>query len=174
VNATDGLCGLVTRVVVDPVTRSVTHVVVEPKHRIGLGRLIPVGQLDVGPHAIHFRGDLAAFDAAESAENAYFVPAANDWPGEGLVESNVRDALPTGEVALRPGHPVHATDGEIGVVEGFMTDPQDHRVTHVLLKEGHLLTRKEVAIPISAVVSVDTGLRLNLTKQQIEHLPPAG
>jgi hypothetical protein len=54
-------------------------------------------------------------------------------------------------------------------------------VTHVLLQEGHLFGRKEVAIPISAVTHVDTdayiqvddsGVQLNLTKQQVQDLPP--
>jgi hypothetical protein len=39
---TDGACGKVIRVVVDPVARAVTHLVVEPKHRHGLGRLVPL------------------------------------------------------------------------------------------------------------------------------------
>ena len=34
-SCTDGVCGQVTRVVVDPLTRAVTHLVVEPKHRSG-------------------------------------------------------------------------------------------------------------------------------------------
>jgi hypothetical protein len=169
--ATDGLCGVVTRIVVDRVHRTVTHLVVEPKHRFGLGRLLPVDRLDVRAEEIHFRGDLAAFEAADSAEDAYFMRAADDWPGEGLVEPVVRDTLPGGEIALRPGDPVHATDGEIGSVQGFLTDPGQHQVTHVLLREGHLLTRKEVAIPIDAIAGVDTGIRLNLTKQEIEDLP---
>lgn len=42
----------------------------------------------------------------------------------------------------------------------------------MLLKEGHLWGRKQVAIPISAVASVDTGIRLNITKKQVEDLPP--
>jgi len=58
-------------------------------------------------------------------------------------------------------------------VEGFQVDPGDHRVTHVLLREGHLWGRKEVAIPVSAVAKVDHGIWLNLTKKQVEDLPPA-
>ena len=58
-------------------------------------------------------------------------------------------------------------------MHGFLVDPDDHRVTHVLLQEGHLWGRKEVAIPASAVTRVDEGIRLNLTKQQVEDLPPA-
>jgi hypothetical protein len=171
VNATDGLCGVVTRVVVDPVDRSVTYLVVEPKHRFGLGRLVPVDQIDIGPHGIRFRGDLAAFAQLESAENVYFMPGSRDWPGEEIVDPVVTDTLPTGEVALRPGNPVHAKDGEIGVVEGFITDRENRHVTHVLLREGHLLNRKEVAIPVAAISGVDRGIRLNLTKDEVEHLP---
>jgi len=51
-------------------------------------------------------------------------------------------------------------------------DPADNKVTHVLLQEGHMWGRKEVAIPVSAIDSVDAGIRLNLTKQQVEDLPP--
>jgi hypothetical protein len=171
--ATDGLCGVVTRIVVDPVHRTVTHLVVEPKHRFGLGRLLPVDRLDAGPEGIQFRGDLAAFEAAESAEDAHFIRAADDWPGEGLVEPEavVDDTLPGGEVALRPGDRVHATDGEIGSVQGFVTTAGERRVTHILLREGHLFTRKEVAIPVDAIAGVDTGIRLNLSKKEIEDLP---
>jgi hypothetical protein len=46
-------------------------------------------------------------------------------------------------------------------------------VTHVLLAEGHLWGRKEVAIPASAVTKVENGIWLNLTKKQVEDLPAA-
>ena len=45
-------------------------------------------------------------------------------------------------------------------------------MTHVLLKEGHMWGRKNVAIPLTAVTGVDAGIRLNLTKEQVGQLPP--
>ena len=66
---------------------------------------------------------------------------------------------------------VHATDGEIGQVEGFVVDPADHKVTHVVLQEGYLWGRKRVAIPASPVASVNSGIQLNITKKQVEELP---
>jgi hypothetical protein len=39
----------------------------------------------------------------------------------------------------------------------LVIDPSDHRVTHVLLDEGHLWGEKRVAIPIGAVTRVDDG-----------------
>jgi sporulation protein YlmC with PRC-barrel domain len=82
------------------------------------------------------------------------------------------DRVPAGEVAVRRGERVHATDGPIGLVQGLVIDPADQHVTHVLLQEGHLWGRKEVAIPISAVTRVDDGIRLNITKQDVQDLPP--
>jgi uncharacterized protein YrrD len=80
--------------------------------------------------------------------------------------------VPLGETEVARHESVHAVDGEIGRVEGFVVDPADNRVTHVLLQEGHLWGRKEVAIPVSAVASVDSGIRLNISKKQVEGLPP--
>ena len=74
---------------------------------------------------------------------------------------------------MGPQNRVHAVDGEIGRVQGFLVNPGDDRVTHVLLQEGHLWGRKKVAIPISAVTGVDdAGVRLSLTKEQVGELPP--
>jgi sporulation protein YlmC with PRC-barrel domain len=84
----------------------------------------------------------------------------------------IYDRLPVGEVAVRRGDEVHAKDGGIGRVQGLVMDPRDHHVSHFLLQEGHLWGRKEVAIPITDVESVDDGIRLKLTKDEVQHLPP--
>jgi hypothetical protein len=82
------------------------------------------------------------------------------------------DAVPLGEVDVRRGDPVHATDGDIGRVQGLVIDRRSRHVTHVLLQEGHLWGRREVAIPISAVASTSGGIRLTIAKQQVQELPP--
>jgi hypothetical protein len=82
------------------------------------------------------------------------------------------DRVPAGEVEVRRGDRVHATDGEIGHVRGVVIDPGDRQVTHVLLDEGHLWGKKRVVVPISAVTGADAGIRLNLTKDQVSDLPP--
>jgi sporulation protein YlmC with PRC-barrel domain len=199
----DGVCGAVTRVVVDPVARAVTHLVVEPKHRQGLARLVPLGLVDVTAGEVRLSCTLAQFSDLDRAEETQFVPGSRGYaaygPGQvlawpyyglggmgmpgaglgaaGLGSGNVSqavtyDTLPLGEVAVRRGERVHATDGDIGRVQGLVIDPGSHRVTHVLLEEGHLWGRKEVAIPIGAVASVDDGVRLRITRQEVQDLPP--
>lgn len=85
----------------------------------------------------------------------------------------IQDVIPVGETQIKPGDAVYAVGGEIGRVQGCLVDPDDDRVTHVLLQEGHLWGRKEVAIPISAVTGVRAEIRVNLTKEQVGKLPPA-
>jgi hypothetical protein len=83
----------------------------------------------------------------------------------------ITDALPLGEVAVRRGEQVLATDGGIGRVQGLVIDRATHHVTHFLLQEGHLWGRKDVAIPIGAVSGIEGGIRLTLTKQEVQDLP---
>jgi uncharacterized protein YrrD len=39
----DAALGKLTRVVIDPIARKITHLVVQPKHHHDTGRLVPVG-----------------------------------------------------------------------------------------------------------------------------------
>jgi sporulation protein YlmC with PRC-barrel domain len=184
---TDGVCGEVSRVVVDPVARSVTHLVVEPKGCRGLGRLVPLDLIDAATGEVRLRCTKASFDKLEAAEMTEFIPGPISsmgygpdemlyWPYYGIgagnmTEAVIYDTVPLGEVTVRRGERVHATDGDIGRVEGLAINPSDRHVTHVLLQEGHLWGRKQVAIPIKAVAGVDAGICVNLTKQQVQHLP---
>jgi hypothetical protein len=197
VDCTDqAACGELTRVVVDPVAGAVTHVVVSPKHGPRVGRLVPLDLVDTGSGTVRLCCSAAGLDALAPAEETEFLPALDGyghyppehvltWPyyglgiGTGMVpdadvfpRAVTRDRLPFGEVAVRRGERVHACDGDIGRVQGLVVDGAGHLVTHVLLQEGHLWGRKHVAIPIGAVVDVQDGIRLSLTKQEVADLPP--
>jgi hypothetical protein len=82
------------------------------------------------------------------------------------------DRVPLGDVEIRRGDPVHARDGWVGAVHGLVIDPADHHVTHVILQEGHVWGHKQVAIPIGTANRAAGELRVDLTKDEIEALPP--
>ncbi len=198
VRGTDQVCGKVIRVVVDPVARALTHLVVQPRHWPGLGRLVPLDLVDAAtPKEVRLRCNRAEFDELRFVEDTDFAPRANldqysgfsteqmlmlpyygriageDTPLAREDEpTGAHGSLPLGEVAVRRDKPVYATDGEIGRVEGLVIDPGNHHVSHVLLQQGHLFGRRQVAIPISAVTGVVDSVQLNMTKQQVENLPP--
>jgi len=190
----EGACGELTRVVVDPVARALTHLVVEPRHQPGRGRLVPIDLVESVDTEIWLRCSMAEFEALEDAEETRFLPGTSGewgygegqvlaWPYYGLGMGAMGphsmpippvvtyDRVPVGEVEVRRGEHVHASDGEIGRVQGLVIDPSDHHVTHILLDEGHLWGKKQVAIPISAVNDMKAGVRLNLTKDEVRDLP---
>ena len=197
---TDGVCGELSRVVVDPVGNTVTHLVVEPKHRAGLARLVPIDLVEAASPEVLLHCTLDAFDQLDPAEETQFVPGSVGyaaygpeqvvaWPYYGLnpgagqpggvdlgtagfSPTVTYDRVPLGEVEVQRGDPVEATDGSIGRIHGLVVDPHDHQVTHVLLQEGHLWGRKDVAIPIKAVSRVGDTIRLNISKQEVQDLPP--
>jgi len=186
----DGQCGEVTRTILDPHARTITHLIIEHKYQIGSGRLVPIDLVDTTGDQITLRCTLAEFDELAPAEEVELVEgvdygdvgsmgvgASASGMGIGMGLGHHRptvasDNVPEGESEVVRHEHIHATDGEIGRLKGFAVDPADHRVTHVLVREGHLWGRKEVAIPVSAVTSLDDGIWLNLTKQQVEELPP--
>ncbi|MGI8881204.1 MAG: PRC-barrel domain-containing protein [Jatrophihabitans sp.] len=215
-SCSDGVCGEVTRVVVDPVAETLTHLVVEPKHHQGAGRLVPLELLDTATSEVRLRCTLADFDRLDAADETHFLPGNRGYGGYGrgqalflpyyglgggmamgvgagmgtgmgagglglgitggmgqgnFDQSITTDVVPSGEVSVHRGDRVIAVDGEIGRVQGLVIARRDHQVTHVLLQEGHLFGRKDVAIPISAVTTVDEGIQLNISKQQVKDLP---
>jgi hypothetical protein len=87
VTCSDGTCGELSRVVVDPVARVLTHLVVEPKHRRGPGRLVPIDLVDAAAEKIKLRCTSAEFDALEDAEETRFLADVTGQMGYGAGET---------------------------------------------------------------------------------------
>jgi hypothetical protein len=197
VSCSDGDCGELTRVVIDPVARALTHLVVEPGHDSTRGRLVPVALVESSGAEIRLGATLSEFEGLEAAEETELLPSVDPaaWgygagqvmalpyfglgmgPGMGMgIPAGpavvFHDRVPVGEVEVRRGAHVAAADGDIGAVRGLVIDPHDHHVTHFLLEEGHLWGKKVVAIPIGSVAEVAETVRLTLTKAEIGELPP--
>ena len=182
-HCSDAPAGQVVRIVIDPAARTVTHLAIEPKHHPALARLVPLDMIDATGSEIRLHCTLADFGDLDAAEEVQMVEdfgpghlggadLATPLDPAQATEIAVEDVVPPGERELHRGDNVQAVDGEIGQVQGVIVDRDDHRVTHVLLKEGHLWGRKEVAIPVSAITGIKYGIVLNLTKKQVGDLPP--
>ena len=188
----DGYRGEVLAVVVDPAARTVTHLVVEPRGRAGLARLVPLelaelaGLADAEPGPIPLRCTEAEFMSLEPAEEtlAEFVPGYPDpvqllppgWRDTGGPTADGGTILridigPPGEVEERRGDHVHASDGDVGHLHGLRIDPGSRRVTHVLVREGRVWGHQDVDIPAEMVAGFGDGIRLSVTRQQVRDLP---
>jgi sporulation protein YlmC with PRC-barrel domain len=200
----DGECGELARVVIDPIKRAITHLVVERPNGREIGRLVPVDLVETATEKeLRLSCTREKFEALEEAEETKFISAPSGQWGYGQnqmllmpffgmgmggmgmggmgmgmggmgmgPQAVIHDKVPLGEVQVHRGDKVHASDGVIGSVQGLVIEPHDHHVTHVLLQEGHLWGRKQVAIPIKSVTTVEDGIQVSLTKREVGELPP--
>jgi hypothetical protein len=163
--------------------------------------LVPLALAEVTADGIRFECTLAEFARREPTRETHLgsMARADRVPGQVLArpcdgrlgtegteargtgagtrpgpQVTASDVGPPGEVAVRRGERVRAAGGDIGRVQGLLIDPASHQVTHVLLREEHPSGRSDVAIPVSAVArGEDDGIRLRITRQEVQDLPPA-
>jgi sporulation protein YlmC with PRC-barrel domain len=202
VSCADGDYGKLADVVVDPTSRRLTHLVVEPHGSPVAARLVPVEvaaetadglalsvtraqakQFEPLRESAYVRlGEFPAKDPEWDVgiEETYALPyyAGADGLGLGPVDFDPHvietyDRVPKGEVELRRTSAVVTSDGHrAGHIDGFVVDG-DH-ITHVVLEHGHLWGRRDVAIPISAVERLESDtVVLGLSKDEVGALPKA-
>ena len=193
VNCTDGLGGKSTCVLINPVADKVTHLVVQDAASHHLEYVVPVELVAAMSHDMIqlkcTRSELQHLDPFVQThyihepmpQTEYNSGYANEihlmWPyavGDTMSWVHVNEQqIPLGELAVRRGTAVEATDGPVGHVDEFLVHPDTGNITHIVMSEGHLWGQKEVSIPISAIREGhgSDAVLLNLTKQQIEALP---
>jgi sporulation protein YlmC with PRC-barrel domain len=194
VQCVDGPCGRVTQVVIHPFTQRVTHVVVRAAETPHTERMVPVARIvETTPDLV--RTDFTKDELANMSpflETEYIqttlpgieqTPAGGYLPGDYVLWPHVlperteylpveHKRVPPGELAVRRGARVEATDGRAGKVGEFLVDPANGHITHLVLREGHLWGQKDVTIPVSQIERIEeNAVYLKLDKQGIGALP---
>jgi sporulation protein YlmC with PRC-barrel domain len=194
VECRDGECGQSTCVLINPLTEQLTHLVVRESQAPHREFLVPVEKVaGVAGSTIQLhctQADFAAlepfiqteyvkttlpnlagrYDRLYSTGQFFYLPYVD--AGQEAVEPIEQREIPLGEMAVRRGTRVEATDGHVGRVDEFVMSAGSGHITHLVMREGHAWAPKEVIIPISALDSVrnDT-IFLKLDKAAIEALP---
>jgi sporulation protein YlmC with PRC-barrel domain len=187
VHCRDGRCGRFTHIILNPTTDQVTHLVVRERRPSTKEHLVPVKWIEQStPELILLNRTLEAFASLDLFVQTDFVfkdvpHYATDpkvtllWPyvvpAKRVVDETFR-RVPPGELAVRRGARVRATDGRVGRVDAFMIDEQDGKISHLVLREGHLWGQKEITIPLSYIARTEENLvHLNVDKEAIAELP---
>jgi sporulation protein YlmC with PRC-barrel domain len=200
VHCADGPAGELADVVVDPIQRRVTHLVIQPGGRPERARLIAIERARAAGDRIALDCTLADLDQLEPVrESGYFrlgeFPVADpDWDigiedvlalpvyqevdGMGSVvdpDPHVLvnyDRIPKHEVEIRRASPVISSDGHhVGHVDGFLIGTGD--TADIVLERGHLWGKREIVIPADCVAQVENDqVTLSLTKDEVGALDP--
>jgi len=181
--------GKIDALVIDPTTTKVTHLVVA--HEVLARRvLVPLAKVtsstpdvvDVDLTEEQFRDcelfDEPAFNVPDAGytgdlgyePGAYFLePFAS--PLDGFNRPDL-ERIPKGEVTIRRGDEVYSKDGtRVGHVDELLVDPSDGHVTHVVLREGHLLRHEDVVVPIGGATIEEGRVIVGLQIDALHELP---
>ena len=194
VECTDGVCGHSVYVLINPVIDQVTHLVVRDDASPNTEYIVPVDFVtDTITDTIRLsctRAELEKMDPfiktkfiAEAVPDirsgygglygigsSYLLPYVT--PEKTLQVPVGHEQIPPGELTVRRGTHIEATDGYVGQVDEFVVNPENGHITHVVMREGHLWGQKDVIIPISEMGDTrDNTVFLKLDKHQIESLP---
>lgn len=170
---TDGERGTVCALVVDPATRTVTHLAVEPRHRHHQARLVPTAIATAEPGGdVRLACDRDGFDRLDDLEQLdtidvgpyepYGLYGPYVYDGIGGITGGMHqlavwtDRVPDGKAALRHDTPVHAGAGTVGHVDGLLVGA-DGRITAILVASAHLWSRRTIAVPVDAVTGLAAG-----------------
>jgi sporulation protein YlmC with PRC-barrel domain len=172
--------------VVDPVAKRVTHLVVKPHHSDDTSHLVPIELADSAEQdggKIALTCSHAEFEALPAVEEFTYLRLDEvktddpDWdvgvsdilalpyydstglagPVEAVGDMGVVwDRVPKGEVELRRSSRVMSADGEYLGDVDGFLVEDGDHITHFVLERGHLWGRREVTVPIGSVASVES------------------
>lgn len=183
----DGWCGHTTCIIVDPISQKITHVVVKERKSPHTERLVPEHLiLESTPETIRLGCNTETFSTIDEFIELRFIHnqlpvytpvgvSTAVWPyvaAEDVTIVSKEERIPPGELAIHRGTKVEASDGPVGRVDEFLVDPTDGKITHLILREGHIWGLKDVVIPISEIEKISDGtVCIKLNKHAIAGLP---
>ncbi len=193
--------GTLNRVIIDPNTRKVTHLVVEKGLLFNTNKIIPIEQVDPqneekivltsSEHDLKefqdFEEDhFVSLDEAENTEPGveysywYPPPTFPAWrtgmqmvmPPVPTYAIRTTQNVPDGTVALDEGARVESADGkQVGHIEQLIVEPENNHVTHLVISAG-LLFKERKLIPVNWISTIgEREVRLSVNARTLEKLP---
>jgi hypothetical protein len=178
------MTGRVVQVIVNPITRKLTHIVVEESKPPQIERLVPIQSIVRADDGLIYldcsQQDLGQMTPLIESEFLWAEIPGLDEAYPYLLHPYVipgrlktkQPSLSPDELGIHRGARVYATDTKVGWVDEFVTIPTNGQITHLLLREGHLWGCREVTIPVSEIDRVEGGaVYLQLDKMGVQALP---
>lgn len=194
--ASDGLFGELGDIIIDPIAKTVTHIVAEPHHKHHQARLVPIWLvvestrgLTVGLDTKHLR-QLKTVAYSDYVKLGEAIDVGDDWDigtedvfslpyhdvdfNMGWNHDRVGvtyDRIPKNQCEIRRQSDVVSVDGKnVGHVHGMLADHYD--IIAIIVRSGLPGFRHDVFVPLGSVRNVSSDvIDLSLTDEEFGLLP---
>jgi uncharacterized membrane protein len=188
VHCTDGAAGRSTYVIFNPTDHRMTHLVVKSYLPPFREYVVPVDQVEGTTNdQIKLKCTRKELNAMEPFECEQYVrnklpkylTMQGAYPVDLMIETAVDydvpvkiSNVPPGEMAVKRGAQVVATDGLVGQVDELLINSNNQQITHLVMLQRNLLEYREITIPFSQIDRVyDNKVYLKLDRQTVDQLP---
>lgn len=190
--------GTLDRIVVEPGTKEVTHLVIKKGLLFTSDKVVPIDMVGTTTKdKVNLRADANTLDQLPDFLDVEYIPAAQTDP-EIATREKIRslyfypksgtfgpfathsathyarqtESIPEGTVPLKENAKVITEEGEhVGNVERVLTDPQEDRATHILISEGLFLKERKL-VPTRWIKTVLTDeVHLSVDSELVDNLP---
>jgi osmotically-inducible protein OsmY/sporulation protein YlmC with PRC-barrel domain len=194
VHCTDGECGRLLKVVVDPHTQRITDLVVERGFVLPVDRVLPAEVVERTRNGDVYLGitedtlkSYPEYREVEFKEAASGVQAGHYDRGDvrcwasayrlactepviPLIKKRIHVGVDADLAVVERGTPVVNSQGTIGKVDHLLADAENGEITHLVVRKGLLMPYYPI-LPISAVRAVsDEAVSVDLTEEEIDDL----
>ena len=198
VRCTDGAGGRSTCLVINPVTKEITHLVVQTNDFFHDKHMVPLSFItESGPDYVQLRCSREEIANCDPFIKSEFLNYMDDsdrfgylshdyeldydsmaiWPyleadSEAFGRYVAIEQIPIGELGIHRGARVEASDGHIGHVDAFLVNPENNHITHLVLREGHIWGEKDVTIAVADIQRIaEDVVYLKLDKHTLRDMP---
>jgi hypothetical protein len=196
---TDGGCGQVLGVHLQPTTWRITHLAVRGRHEHGLERLVPmqlVGSIDqevtilCSTHQFDLLdfsdegpmgggGDSSSINGADQMSSLPLIddkrvsidPGNADGSGAFAPGAGYPN-VPRGQLHVRSGARIDTLDGHLGALKSLVVDLPEATISYLIVDRGHLFGKSEVAVPVAMLLANGDAIQVNASKSVVEAMPP--
>ncbi|MCB0164312.1 MAG: hypothetical protein KDI79_08810 [Anaerolineae bacterium] len=190
VHCTDGQCGNLSKLVIDPDNGYVTDIIVEKGFLMTTDTVLPITlveevtdeqiRLSISSDDISRYPNYQVTEFEEPAEipgqqpvnviSPFGVQTVTE-PAVPMVKRKITRGIEAGRQVIEAGMKVSNDDGVVGKVDRVILDPVTGKITHIVIDQGLIVSNLTI-IPIAIVESIyNDGIFVIATNQEIEQFP---
>jgi sporulation protein YlmC with PRC-barrel domain len=191
--------GHVDRVVIEPRSRRISHLVVRRGALLPEDRVMPIDWVeDAGGGELRLTAAAGDLDSLPPFEETHYVPLPEEdiagWQAAPvqaapmywyppftavppapyfLYPREVERNIPEGSLTVSEGATVLTSDGEeVGEIERILADPDSGRLTHLVISDGALAAHRKLIPALWLSRAGDDEVHLAVSSRMFAHLPP--
>lgn len=188
VHCTDGPCGKLVKIVVDPKTQQVTELIVEKGFLLKTDRVIPVSAVaSATEQDVHLNvdsDDVAGFTEYREVTVKEPAPDAGGYrtmansgsafgaysePHVPMIRKRLREGITAGKAVIDRKSGVENLDKTLGHVDHVIVDGETGKISHLVMRSG--LFAEYHLLPIEVVEEVGDDIFVLLSREELAALP---